>query len=338
MAKLDEADFYKIQVQKQPAVGTSSRKMQDDLTQQSIKSNLGNFILEKFFLICGMLSIFVLLLILYFLLKNSWPALQEVRISEFIFGQRWMPSSPNPGFGALPLILGSIIITVGALLMAVPWSLAAAVYLGEAAPRLIREILKPVIEVLEIFPSVVLGFIALVVVGPFIARVFNLSSGLIGLTGAIVLAIMALPTIISISEDALNSVPKDYKEAAIALGATNWETARYVSIPAASSGIVAAVMLGFGRVVGETMAVLMAAGNALDMPLKEILNIPVPTLMQSMRTLTATIAIEASDVPWGSTHYHALFVIGVVLFVITFLVNLVSDIMLSRFQEVNRND
>ncbi len=313
-------------------------KIRAELTQKSIKSNISNFFIEKVFLLSGILSVLVLLLILWFLIQNGLPAIREIGIKEFLTGQRWMPSSPRPGFGALPLILSSIFITVGALIMSVPWAIASAVYLGEVAHEKIREILKPAIEILVIFPSVVFGFLALVVLSPIIARVFNLSSGLIGLTGSIILAIMALPTIISISEDALKSVPKDFKDASIALGATKWETTRFISLPAASSGIIAAIMLGFGRVVGETMAVLMAAGNALDMPLKEIMTIPVPTLMQAMRTLTATIAIEGSDVPWGSNHYHALFVLGIILFVITFIVNLISDIMLTRFQEVNRND
>ncbi len=338
MAQVDEHDVGRSQSINQAADGAYARRVREELLQQSSRSNLANFLLEKFFMLSGMLTIIILLLILVFLLQNSWPALQEVGIAEFLIGQRWMPSSPEPGFGALPLILSSLFVTTGALIMAVPWAVASAVYLGEVAPVKIREILKPVIEVLEIFPSVVLGFIALVVLGPILAEVFNLSSGLIGLSGAIILAIMTLPTIISISEDALKSVPKEFKEASASLGATRWETVRYVSLPAASSGIVAAIMLGFGRAVGETMAVLMAIGNALDMPLKEVLGIPLPTLMQSMRTLTATIAIEGSDVPWGSTHYHALFVIGLILFVITFAVNLVSDIMLSRFQEVNRSD
>jgi len=294
--------------------GENLSTIRDELTRQSRSSNLGSFLVEKVFFLSGMLTIVILFLILGFLLINSWPALQEISLVEFLSGTRWMPSSPEPGFGALPLILGSVIVTIGALVLSVPWSIASAIYIGEAAPVKVREILKPIIEILEIFPSVVLGFIALVVISPIIANVFNLSSGLIGLNGAIVLAVMTLPTIISISEDALKSVPKDFKEASTALGATKWETVRNVSLPAASSGIVAAIMLGFGRAVGETMAVLMAAGNALDMPIREIVNIPVPTLMQSLRTLTATIAIEGSDVPWGSTHYHALFVLGLVLF------------------------
>lgn len=338
MAKVGEHDVRGSQSINRTEDEAYAERVRVELLRQSSRSNLGNFLLEKAFMLAGMLTIIILLLILGFLLQNSWPAVQEVGIAEFLSGQRWMPSSPEPGFGALPLILSSLFVTAGALIMGIPWAVASAIYLGEVAPVKIREILKPVIEVLEIFPSVVLGFIALVVLGPILADVFNLSSGLIGLSGAIILAIMTLPTIISISEDALKSVPGEFKEASAALGATRWETVRYVSLPAASSGIVAAIMLGFGRAVGETMAVLMAIGNALDMPLKEIMGIPLPTLMQSMRTLTATIAIEGSDVPWGSTHYHALFVIGLILFVITFAVNLVSDIMLSRFQEVNRND
>lgn len=308
------------------------------LTEGTRKSNLSNYIIEKIFLLCGMLSIIFLFLIVGFLIKQGWPAITQIGITEFLTGKRWMPSSPQPGYGALPLILSSIFVTIGALSLGIPWGIFTAMFISEVAPNKIKEILKPAVEILAIFPSVVLGFIALVVIGPFLAKIFNLSHGLMGITGAVILSVMALPTIVSIAEDALNSVPREYKEASYALGATKWETVRHVSLPAASSGIVAAIMLGFGRAAGETMTVLMATGNALDMPIKEILDIPVPYLLQSVRTLTATIAIEAKDVPWGSLHYHALFVVGLILFVITFTVNLIADLMLSRFQEVNKGD
>lgn len=308
------------------------------LTEGTRKSNLRNYIIEKFFLVCGLVAIICLLLIVGFLVKQGYPAIQQIGLTEFLTGTRWMPSSANPNYGALPFILSSILVTVGALVLAVPWGILTAVFIAEIAPHKAKEILKPIVEILAIFPSVVLGFIALVIISPMIAKIFNLPNGLTGLTGAVILSVMALPTVVSIAEDALTSVPKDYREAAYALGATKWETIRHVSLPAASSGLVAAVMLGFGRAVGETMTVLMAAGNALSMPITEIMNIPVPTLLQSVRTLTANIAIEASDVPWGSLHYHSLFVVGLILFIITFTVNLIADIMLSRFQEVNKND
>lgn len=308
------------------------------LTEGTRKSNLANYIIEKIFLLCGILSIIFLFLIVGFLIRQGWPAIMEIGLTEFITGKRWMPTSGQPSYGALPLILSSIFVTIGALILAIPWGIFTAMFISEVAPNKIKEILKPAVEILAIFPSVVLGFIALVVIGPFLAKIFNLPHGLMGITGAVILSVMALPTIVSIAEDALNSVPKEYKEASYALGATKWETVRHVSLPAASSGIVAAIMLGFGRAVGETMTVLMATGNALNMPIKEILGMPIPYLLQSVRTLTATIAIEASDVAWGSLHYHALFVIGLILFIITFTVNLIADILLSRFQEVNKCD
>lgn len=316
-----------------------ARNMQLRLKERSRKSNLYDFFVEKFLLICGMLVIFLLIIIMWFLVSKAWPAFLEVGLLEFLTGTRWNPGSPlEAGYGALPFILSSIFITVGALVLAVPWGIFSAIFIGEVAPRRLKEFLKPLVEILAIFPSVVLGFFALVVLGPFIANLFGLSSGLLGLTGAIILGIMVLPTIISISEDSLNGVPKEYREASYALGASQWETVRHVSLPAARSGIVAGIMLGFGRAVGETMAVLMAVGNALSMPITHILNIPIPTLLSSMRTLTANIAIEGSDVAWGSLHYHSLFVLGLILFFMTFAVNMVADIMLHRFQEVKQGE
>lgn len=316
-----------------------AKHMQQRLTEKNRKSNFYDFLIEKFFFICGMLVIILLLIIMWFLISKAWPAIVEIGLLEFLTGTRWNPgSSIEAGYGALPFILSSIFITVGALTLAVPWGVFSAIYISEVAPRRIKEFLKPVVEILAIFPSVVLGFFALVVLGPFIAKVLGLSSGLLGLTGAVILGIMVLPTIISISEDSLNGVPKEYREASYALGASQWETVRYVILPAARSGVIAGIMLGFGRAVGETMAVLMAVGNALSMPITHILNIPIPTLLQSMRTLTANIAIEGSDVAWGSLHYHSLFVLGVILFVMTFAVNMVADIMLHRFQEVKQGE
>jgi len=309
------------------------------LLEHSKKADIKSYVIEKIFQLCGMIIILLLISILGFLMMKGYPAIKEIGIIEFLLGTRWMPSSPiEKGFGALSFILSSIFVTLGALLIGVPWGVFTAIFISEIAPPKLKELLKPVVEILSIFPSVVLGFIALVFIGPKISEIFGLKNGLTGLTGSVILGIMILPTIVSITEDALKSVPKSYREAAYALGATKWETIRYVILPASSSGIVAAVMLGFGRAVGETMAVLMATGNALSIPLTQIFKIPIPNLMQSLRTLTANIAIEGSDVAWGSLHYHALFVIGLILFVITFMVNVIADRMLNKFQEVNRND
>jgi phosphate transport system permease protein len=218
-------------------------------------------------------------------------------------------------------------VTFGAMLLAVPIGLGCAAYLAEVAPSWVREILKPVIEILAGIPSVVLGFLGIVVVGPAIAQIFHLPNGLNAVNGSLLLAIMSLPTIISISEDAISSVPRSYKEASLALGATRWQTLIRVIVPSALSGIIASVMLGMGRAIGETMTVLMATGNALKMPYH---------FFDAVRTMTATIAIELGEVPFGSNHYHGLFVVGFILFVMTFIVNLVADIVLAKYQEVER--
>jgi phosphate transport system permease protein len=317
----------------------SGERIRQKLTEDARKTDMKNYLIEKIFQGCAMIVVGLLIMIMGFLIVKGYPAIKDIGLVEFLTGTRWMPSSPiQKGFGALSFILSSVIVTLGALIIGVPWGIFTAIFISEIAPPKLKEILKPVVEILSIFPSVVLGFIALLVIGPKISEIFGLKNGLTGLTGAVILSIMILPTIVSITEDAFKSVPKAYREAAYALGATKWETLRYVILPSASSGIVAAVMLGFGRAVGETMAVLMATGNALSLPLTHLFKIPLPTLMQSLRTLTANIAIEGSDVPWGSMHYHALFVLGLILFVITFLVNLIAERLLNRFQEVNRND
>lgn len=278
----------------------------------------------------GLLAVIVVALIFGYLLRQGYPALRELGIVEFLTGSRWMPYSPNPGYGALPMILGSLFVSLAALVLAVPWGIATALYLAEVASPKVREIVKPVLEIIASVPSVVIGFLALVVVAPLVARTFGLSNGLTGLTGAIMLGIMALPTIVSISEDALKAVANDYRQAALALGASPWQTMIRVTLPAARSGIIAAVMLGFGRAIGETMTVLMATGNALAVPLKSIWGIQLPDYLTSVRTLTATIAIEGLEVAWGSLHYHSLFVLGALLFLITFSVNLLADLFLNR--------
>ncbi|MDE5412468.1 phosphate ABC transporter permease subunit PstC [Alkalihalobacterium chitinilyticum] len=311
----------------------------EKLTQKSFKSNIMDYLVEKAFFLFGMMAIFILAMILFFLLREGSGAIREVGLMEFLTGTRWYPSSPQgAGYGALPFIIGSFMVTLGALAIAIPWGIFTAIFIAEIAPKRVREFLKPVIEILAIFPSVVLGFIALVILSPIIANIFNLSNGLTALTASVILSVMALPTIISIAEDSLRSVPKDYREAAYALGASKWETIKIIVVPAAKSGIVAGCMLGFGRAVGETMTVLMAAGNAIDMPLREFFGVVVPDFLTSVRTLTANIAIEGSDVAWGSLHYSALFVTALILFTITFVVNLVADILISKQRRKLQND
>ncbi|MBN1870910.1 MAG: phosphate ABC transporter permease subunit PstC [Candidatus Omnitrophica bacterium] len=279
------------------------------------------FIIEKLILLCGLASIFFVALIFLFLLKEGIALFKYVGIGEFLFGKKWYPISEPPQLGILPLILGSIMVTLGAAVISIPIGIACAVYIAEVAPSKFKEALKAGIELLAAIPSVVLGFIGMVTLVPWIKQVFNIPTGLTALSGSIMLAFMAMPTIVSIAEDAFYSVPKTYKEGALALGATHWQTIYKVLIPASSSGILAAVMLGIGRVIGETMAVMMITGNAAVIP---------KTLMQPVRTLTATIAAEMGEAVVGSEHYFALFAVGIVLFVISFFINVVADLFLHQ--------
>ncbi len=241
---------------------------------------------------------------------------------DFLLSTHWNPtSSTKAAYGVLGMVVSTILVTLVAIGIAAPVGVGVAAWLAFVAPPRAREVIKPILELLAAIPSVVVGFVGIVFVGPLIARVFNLGNGLNALNGAILLSVMALPTIISISEDAVRAVPKDYVQASLALGADRWQTLVRVVLPAAASGILAAVMLGMGRAIGETMTVLMATGNAVALP---------HGLFDSVRTLTATIAIELGEVPQGSRHYNLLFAVGLVLFVMTFVVNLVSDMVLRR--------
>ncbi len=268
-------------------------------------------------------SVILVASIFLFLFKEALPFIKEPGLSS-LFGSRWVPVSfQKELFGIGPLFAGSVLVTVLATLVAVPFGVCGAVYVAELAGPREREILKPFIELLAAVPSVVLGFFGLVTVAPLVKHVFGLSTGLTGLTGALVLALMAIPTIISISEDAIRSVPHSYREASLALGATSMQTTWRVVVPAAMSGIVAAVMLGMGRVIGETMAVLMVTGNAA---------ITTYSPFESVRTMTATIAAEMGEVTYGSAHYRALFWVGIVLLAMTFFLNLVAQRVLHGYQ------
>lgn len=270
---------------------------------------------------CGVASIFIVALIFVFLLKEGVGLFQTQKLGDFLFGHKWYPISEPGEFGILPLILGSILVTLGAAAISVPLGVAAAIYIAEVAPSYLKELLKSGVEILAAIPSVVLGFVGLATIVPWIKTVFHLPTGLTAFSGSVVLAFMAMPTIVSIAEDALHSVPRSYKEGAYALGATHWQTIYRVVLPAASPGIMAAVMLGIGRVVGETMAVMMITGNAASIP---------RGILYPVRTLTATIAAEMGETVQGSEHYFALFSIGVVLFVITFIINMTADMFLHR--------
>lgn len=273
------------------------------------------FAIEGLVRVLGLSTIGFVVLIFLFLLREGVPIFFEVPPSN-LFSTRWYPTFGL--FGTLPLILGSGFVTVVAIIIALPLGVATAVFVREVAPSWAREILKPAIEVLAGIPSVVLGFFGMVLVAPFIRETLNAPTGLTAFTGALILAYMSLPTIISVAEDALDAVPKSYRDAALAMGATQWQTIWRVVVPAARSGIVTAIMLGMGRAIGETMAVMMVTGNAARMPLS------LDSLFKPVRTMTATVAAEMGEVAKGSTHYHALFGVGIILFVITFMINLAA--------------
>lgn len=279
------------------------------------------FIIEKLILISGLASIFFVLLIFLFLLKEGLSLFKIITPGAFLTGSRWYPISEPAQLGILPLILGSLLVTFGATVISLPIGVACAVYIAEIAPGKIKDILKGGIELLAAIPSVVLGFVGMVTLVPWVKSIFNIPTGLTAFSGSIMLAFMAMPTIVSVAEDALYSVPRSYKEGAFALGATHWQTIWRVLLPAASSGILAAVMLGIGRVIGETMAVMMITGNSAVIP---------QSILQPVRTLTATIAAEMGEAVVGSEHYFALFSIGVVLFAISFAINVTADLFLHK--------
>ena len=266
--------------------------------------------------IAGFSSIIFLLLIFAFLMKEGTPALAEVPLGE-LFNTRWYPIEKF--FGILPLIGGSLVVTFFSILIALPFGVGTAVYIAEIAPQGIKQLLKPVIEILAGIPSVVLGFIGIQVLVPFIRRFLDLPTGLTAFSGSILLALISIPTIVSIAEDALYAVPRSYREAAIALGASKWETIWGVTLPAARTGVLTAVMLGIGRSLGETMAVMMVTGNAPVMPNQWI------SFFLPIRTMTATIASEMGEVASGSTHYHVLFFIGIILFVLSLIINVTAS-------------
>jgi len=286
-------------------------------------SRAGEFIIEKGIICCGVATIAIVLFIFIFLLNDALPIFKTNTLWQLISGRDWYPV-PDEVFGMLPLILGSALVTVGAIVIGVPIAVASAIFIGEVATPRVRELLKPAVEVLAAIPSVVIGFIGLALLAPLLQKTMNLNTGQCALTGAIMLAFMSMPTIITISEDALHAVPQDYKAAAYALGATRWQTIIGVLVPAARSGILAGIMLGIGRAVGETMTVLMVTGNAAVMPTN------IQSILAPVRTLTATIAAEMGETDRYGAHYPALFMVGAILFVITFTINLVADLALRQ--------
>jgi phosphate transport system permease protein len=281
------------------------------------------FLLERVIFFCGIVCIIFVVLIFAFLAKEGFSFFKIVHIKDFIAGRYWYPISEPPKFGILPLIMGSLVVTAGATIIAVPLGIACALYIGEVCAPRIREFLKSGIELLAAIPSVVIGFVGMITLVPFVKKAFDLPTGLTAVSGSIMLAFMAMPTIVSIAEDAITAVPRQYREGALALGATQWQTMYRVVLVGAAPGILAAVMLGIGRVIGETMAVMMLTGNAAVIP---------HTFLQPVRTMTATIAAEMGETVHGSEHYLALFAIGVILFIITFIINFTADVFLHRIR------
>jgi phosphate transport system permease protein len=266
--------------------------------------------------ISGYSAIVFVLLIFYFLLREGLPTIGQVDISNLI-STRWYPIENY--FGLLPLLGGTLIVTLGAALIAIPIGICTAVYIAEVAPRGTRDLLKPIVEVLGGIPSVVLGFLGILILAPYLRRFLDLPTGLTAFAGSILLSAVAIPTIVSVSEDALDSVPRSYRDAALALGATQWQTIWRVTLPAARNGVLTGIMLGIGRVIGETMAVMMVTGNAPVLPIKW------NSLFMPVRTMTATIAAEMGEVASNSTHYHVLFFIGLVLFIISLGINIAAS-------------
>jgi phosphate transport system permease protein len=269
----------------------------------------------------GLVTIALLAGIFIMLFSNSIFFFLKISPIDFFTGSQW---DPETHYSILPLLVSTFLVAVGSMLIAVPLGILTAAYLSELAPRKLQMFLKPIIEMLAAIPSVAIGFLGIVLVGPGLARIFDIQNGLNALNGSILLAIMALPTIVTISEDAINAVPKSHREASLALGANKWETLFKVTIPAALPGLIAAVMLGLGRALGETMTVLMATGNAAAIP---------KGFLDSVRTITATIAIEMGEVPYQTTHYFALFAIAALLFMITLFVNLLGEYFANRLRK-----
>ena len=290
-------------------------------------STYGEKAIELLIRMCGMSAIFFVFAIFFFVFREGAPILasKEFGLGQFLTSTDWYPTSmSNVRFGTLALLMGTLSVTGVAMLIAVPFGLGAAIFISEFCTGKLREILKIIIELLAAIPSIVWGFIGLTVMNPLIQKVFHVPVGLNVLNAGILLALMGIPVIVSVGEDALKAVPDSYREGALALGATRWQITWRVLLPAAKNGLLAAVLLGVGRAVGETMAVLMATGHSVQVP---------HSVFDSCRTLTATIAAELGEASEGSPHYRVLFLIGILLFTITFIVNLTADLVVKGIRK-----
>jgi phosphate transport system permease protein len=285
----------------------------------SIKERL----IKLVFSVLAFSSLVFLIGIIITLFKESYPFFSQFDIIGSLFGIKWYPTAEPPEFGMFPLIFASIAVTIGAMAVCVPIGIGTALYIHEIAGPKQRAILKPVIEILAGIPSIVYGFFGMLVVAPYLQKLLDIPTGLNGFTASLVLGVMAIPTVSSISEDALSFVPRSFREASLAIGATRWQPLTRVTPPAAGSGISTAVILGMSRAVGETMTVLMVAGGAAVIP---------KSIFDPLRPMTSTIAAEMGEAAMGSPHYHALFAIGLILFLITLVFNIIAEIVSRRFR------
>lgn len=288
--------------------------------RQSVES-----VMKNFFLIVATASIAILFMIMIFLFMEGLPIFKVTSISNFLFGEYWYPTSDPPDFGIWPLILASLAVTALSGIIAIPLGVMTAVYLAELASKRVAEYVKPTVELLAALPSVVIGFFGMVVVAPFLQNIFDLPTGLNLFNSALMLAFMSIPTICSLSEDAIYSVPTALKEGSLALGATHWETIWRVIVPASISGISTAIILGMSRAIGETMVVLMVAGGAAMIP---------SSVFDPVRPMPASIAAEMAEAPFRGDHYYALFATGIVLFLFTLFFNIIADFIAHKYRQV----
>jgi len=295
------------------------------LTKKSIKENS----IKTILFLSAISAIIVIFSIILFLLRDAYPIFQTAGIWQFLSGIKWNPTGEPPSYGAFSLIVGTLLVTIGAMVIAIPLSLGSAIFISEIASQRMKSIIKPAIELLAGIPSVVLGFFGLIVLTTWLRVTFNQSSGESWLAGSILLGIMAIPTITSVAEDAISSVPREYKEGSLAVGATRWQTISKIIVPSALSGITAAIILGMGRAIGETMAVMMVCGN----PTYGLIPEPITNIFYPIKTLTSTLGIEMGEVATGSNHYYALFGLALILLVITLVVNVIATMILRRLKE-----
>ena len=280
-------------------------------------------IYKNTFMVVAFSSLVFLTGIVLVLFIEGLPAFSVTGVLSFIFGKSWYPTSTPPEFGIMPLISASFVVSVGAMLFAIPIGIGSALYIHEIAGEKQKMFLKPIIELLGAIPSIIFGFFGMVIVAPLVQKLFNLSTGQCAFTGALILGVMAIPVVCSIAEDALSVVPRSFREASFALGANRWQTLWKVIIPAAGSGISTAIVLGISRVMGETMTVLLVTGGAAQIP---------NSIFSPVRPMTSTIAAEMGEAAVGGTHFHALFAIGLVLFVITLILNMIAEYISRKYR------